>query len=59
MSEHLETKRCIKALYKYSSFPFFSFYTNKVCLMLNICSWFFIIRDIINTAKLTASGVDV
>ena len=25
MSERLETKRCIKALYKYSSFPFLSF----------------------------------
>ena len=25
MSERFETKRCIKALYKYSSFPFFFF----------------------------------
>ena len=28
MSERLETKRCIKAIYKYSSFPFFFPYYN-------------------------------
>jgi len=26
MSERFETKRCIKALYKYSPFPFLPFY---------------------------------
>ena len=45
MSEHFETKRCIKALYKYTSFSFLSFtivdysqHDYKLCLSLILSS---------------------
>ena len=38
MSERFETKRCIKALYKYSSFPFLFFSSKplyrRICIKL-------------------------
>ena len=36
MSERIETERCIKALYKYSSFPFFIIGANHWVLISNM-----------------------